>query len=262
MTPPRDEPADDEALAPPSPGDTPPEQPGDGAAPAAEVKEWWDDPALPWKHKPTRSDLACWLALSLVGLFGLVLLPLRPLLIANPTIGAIVTGGRTSMVMLGAFLRVDGGPTLLYWLAGTLSLLKFDVVYWWAGRLWGEAIITSFSGRTQGSKRRAKRALAVTERFSVLAILLTYLPIPFPAAVVYAAVGAAGMRLWVFLLIHVIGSGTAQALYLWLGWSIGEPAVAVVKTYADYLWYVTIAILVGMLATYWWRSRTRRPDAA
>lgn len=226
-----------------------------------EARPWWDDPALPWRHKPTRSDLWCWAALSLVGLFGLALLPLRPLLVANPYLGVWVTGGRTAMVSLGAFLRVDGASPVLYWVIGTLSLMKLDWVYWWAGKLWGEAIITSFSGRTERAQRRAKRALAITERYSVLAILITYLPIPFPAAVVYAAVGAAGMRLWVFLLIHLLGSGTAQAAYLWLGWSIGEPAVAVVKTFADYMWYVTIAILVGMLATWWWRNRTKPAEA-
>ncbi len=245
MTQPPAEPVDES-----TPVDSQPE----GDAEPAE-KEWWDDPALPWRHKPTRTDLWCWAALSLVGLFGLALLPFRPVLIANPYLGAVVTGGRTAMVTLGAFLRVDGGPVWLWWLIGTVSLMKFDVIYWWAGKLWGEAIITSFSGKTERAKRRAARALRLTERYSVLAILITYLPIPFPAAVVYAAVGAAGMRLWFFLLIHLIGAGMAQALYLWLGWSIGEPAVAIVKTYADYLWYLTLGILGFMLVTWWWRKR-------
>jgi membrane protein DedA with SNARE-associated domain len=123
--------------------------------------------------------------------------------------------------------------------------------------LWGESIITSFMGRTERAQRRARRALRITEKYSVLAILITYLPIPFPAAVVYAAVGMARMRLWVFMLIHLVGAGTAQAAYLYLGWSIGEPAVAVVKTFADYMWYLTMAILVGMLVTWWWRNRNK-----
>ncbi len=219
-------------------------------------KQWWDDPALPWKHKPTRSDLLCWAALALVGIFGLVLLPLRPLLIANPYLGAWVTGGRTAMVSLGAFLRVDGSSPIPYWIIGTLSLMKFDVIYWWAGRLWGEAIISSFIGKSKRAQRSAARALRITEKYSVLAILITYLPVPFPAALVYAAVGMAGMRLWVFLLIHLFGAGTAQALYLWLGWSIGEPAVEVVKVYANYMMYLSFGILAFMLATWWWRRRT------
>lgn len=256
------QPPDETDAAPLRPGDATEVGPGavssagEGEGEAAE-KEWWDDPALPWKHKPTRSDLWCWAALAVVGIFGLVLLPLRPLLIANPYIGAWVTGGRTAMVSLGAFLRVDGGSPVPYWIIGTLSLLKFDWVYWWAGRLWGESIISSFMGRTKGAQKRAQRALRITEKYAVLAILLTYLPIPFPAAVVYAAVGMARMRLWVFMLIHLVGAGTAQALYLWLGWSIGEPAVAVVKTFADYMWYLTIGILVVMLATWWWRRRSQ-----
>ncbi|HOB05824.1 MAG TPA: hypothetical protein PKM36_11210, partial [Propionibacteriaceae bacterium] len=126
-----------------------------------------------------------------------------------------------------------------------------------AGRLWGHGLIEVWSGRSERARRRNKRAIAFTQRFESWAIFLTYLPIPFPAAVVYAAVGMARMRLWVFMLIHLVGAGTAQALYLWLGWSIGEPAVAVVKTFADYMWYLTIGILVVMLATWWWRRRSQ-----
>lgn len=246
---PADAPAVPVAEAPASGGT--PQRP---AAPG-EAQEWWSDPSLPWAHKPTRMDLFCWFAIMGAGLFSLALLPLRPQLIANPYLGAYVTGGRTAMITLGAFLRVEGGPLLWYWLVGTLSLMKLDWIYWLAGRLWGEAIITSFSGQTERARRRARRALRVTERFSVLAILITYLPVPFPAAVVYAAVGAARMRLWVFLLIHLVGSGTTQAVYLWLGWSIGQPAVDVAKVVADYMWYLTLALLGGMLVTYVWRRR-------
>jgi len=50
--------------------------------------------------------------------------------------------------------------------------------------------------------------------------------------------------------------------YTGLGWSIGEPAVRIVKIYADYSLYVTIGVLAVMLITWWWRrSRTSRRTA-
>jgi membrane protein DedA with SNARE-associated domain len=78
-------------------------------------------------------------------------------------------------------------------------------------------------------------------------------------ALIYAAVGASGMRLRKFLIIDIITAAVTQAGYLAIGWWIGEPAVRIVRIYADYSLYLTIGILVVMLATWWWRrSRTKR----
>ncbi len=228
----------------------------DQAKPEEQPKEWWDDPKLPWRHKPTKTDLACWAWIAVVGVYGLVMLPLRPVLLGlSPPVSAAINGGRTSVVATGAWTAVNGGPILLYWLASTLSIVKFDWIYWWAGKLWGDGIIDVFAGRSKGARRRAERAVRLTHRYDILAVALTYVPIPFPTAVVYAAVGAAGMSLKKFLTVNIAIAGIFQAIYLAIGWKIGEPAVALVKIYADYMWYVSIALLVGMLVAAWWRSR-------
>jgi membrane protein DedA with SNARE-associated domain len=240
----------------------------DKAAPAApeaeatELKEWWDDPRLPWRHKPTRADLVCYAGIAIIGIWALVMLPLRPLLLANPPVSAVINGGRTSVVATGAWIEVNGGPIIVYWLAVTLSIVKFDWVYWWAGRLWGPAILETFTGTSKMSKRRAEIVLKFTHRYETLAVIATYLPLPLPMALIYAAVGASGMRLRKFLIIDIITAAVSQAAWLWLGWSIGEPAVRIVKIYADYSLYVTIGVLAVMLITWWWRrSRTSRRTA-
>lgn len=241
-------PADAPELPVPAPGDV-----------ESGPKEWWDDPRLPWRHKPTRADIACYAAIAILGVWALVMLPLRPLLLANPPLSAVINGGRASVVATGAWIEVNGGPILAYWLAVTASIVKFDWVYWWAGRLWGHAILDSFTGQSRMSKRRAEIVLRFTHRYESLAVIATYLPLPLPMALIYAAVGASGMRLRKFLVIDIIAAAVTQAGYLALGWWIGEPAVRIVKVYADYSWYLTIAILVVMLGTWWWRrSRTAR----
>lgn len=235
--------------------------PGKSADEPAE-RPWWDDPSLPWSHKPTRSDLWCWGWIAVVGVYGLVMLPLRPLLLGlNPQLAAMITGGRASVVAAGAFTHVNGGPIVLYWVVVTLSIIKFDWIYWWAGRLWGPAVIEMFAGKSDRARKRAARAVRLTERYAVLAIVLTFLPVPLPMAVVYAALGAAGMRLRTFLTVLTVTAAVVQALYLGLGWWLGEPAVRLVTLYATYMWYVTIAILVGMLVTWAWRQRRRRSAA-
>ena len=242
------------------PGTVPEDPPADDAVDAPEEpKEWWDDPRLPWKHKPTRADLACYTWIAILGVYGIVMLPLRPVCWCTCRYGAAQRRSYQRGAT-GALLHVEGGPIVLYWLGVTLSILKFDWVYWWAGKLWGPAILETFTGRSKLSQRRAELVLKFTHKYETLAVIATYLPLPLPMALIYAAVGASGMRLRKFLVIDIITAMVFQALYLALGWWIGEPAVRIVKIYADFAWYVTIAILVGMLLTWWWRCN--REDAA
>ena len=49
--------------------------------PSAE-REWWDDPSMPWKHKPARADIVCFSWLGVTAIYSLVMLPLRPALLA------------------------------------------------------------------------------------------------------------------------------------------------------------------------------------
>ena len=87
---------------------------------------------------------------------------------------------------------------------------------------------------------------------------ITVLPVPLPASVIYAALAAAGMSWRRFLILDVLFGFVLQSIYMYLGYRIGEPAVKVVKVYADYAWYVVIAIIVFMVVSAMWRNR-RQP---
>ncbi|MDR1387139.1 MAG: hypothetical protein LBJ44_06035 [Propionibacteriaceae bacterium] len=237
---------------------TDPAVPADGTD---EEKPWWADPAWPWSHRPTRADLVCWAMIAVVGVYALAIAPTRALLIGySPPLAAAITGGRTSVVATGAWVHVRGGPLVLWWALAGLSLIKFSWVYWWAGHRWGDGIVTMLAGQTAWSQRRAERAVRLTQRWWPLAVALTFLPVPFPMPIVYAAVGAAGVKLGRFLGTVLACSLVFQTGYLALGWWIGQPAVDLVDLYARYMWYATAAILVGMLALAWWRSRRRRAE--
>ncbi|MEZ5127450.1 MAG: hypothetical protein R2703_02940 [Micropruina glycogenica] len=47
---------------------------------------------------------------------------------------------------------------------------------------------------------------------------------------------------------------------MYLGWQIGEPAVELINAYGQWLWYLSIAIIVGMIAVAWWKSRQPKSD--
>lgn len=254
MTSPTEHPQPDPARPDERPG--PDEHPG----PDAHPREWWQEPGLPWKHKPTRADITCLSWMGAASLYGLILLPLRPVILglAPHLLGSL--GYRTGLVMTGALGSLGDPWWPLVTLLGALMSMKFDWIFWWAGKLWGHGLIEVWSGRSERARRRNERAIAFTQRFETWAIFITYLPIPIPAAVVYAALGAAGTKLSKFLIVSFLSSLFTAGLYVYLGWTIGEPAVVVLDTYGQYLWYVSLAILAGMLfLAFRNRGRTKTP---
>ncbi|WP_129457865.1 DedA family protein [Propioniciclava flava] len=227
-----------------------------GDDPAGE--EWWQAEGMPWKHKPGRADIICLSAISVAAIYGLVMLPLRPVMLglAPHLLGSL--GYRTGLVLVGALAAVGDHWWPLVLVFGALMSMKFDWIYWWAGRLWGRSILDVWVyGKSPRTQRRYERAWGWARRYESLAIFVTFLPIPIPAAVVYAALGAAGTSLRKFLSVAFASALVTSAGYMALGYWIGEPAVAAVDTYGKYLWYVSIAILVGMLAVYFYRERQR-----
>ena len=207
-------------------------------------KEWWDDPRMPWKGKPGRADLVCWIGIAVVGVYGLIMLPLRAyLVVANPVLQAGLTGSRSALVVLG----VTDNPLWGLGLAlGIVSIVKFDWIYFLAGRLWGRGLIELMGGRSKRAARNADRAERLARRWGVPAVLLTYLPIPIPAAVIYATVAMAGMSWKKFWIVNIIGAVIIQCTWVALGFWLGEPARVVVEAYANISMYVAFGLLAAV----------------
>ena len=213
---------------------------------------------MPWKGKPSRSDIGCWIGFSLTGIYALVLLPFRPVLLgANPYLLAALGGSRTSAVTIGALYATGVGFWPLGLLLGTIGSVKFDLLYCWAGKLWGRGLIEIVAGRSPRAARNAARAERLARRFGPLAIILTYL-LPLPSAVIYATVAASGMRLRNFLLIDITTAAVTRGIFIYLGFWLGAPAVRVVEAIAKYSWYISIVLLVGIFFNLWRQSRTRQ----
>ena len=105
---------------------------------------------MPWKGKPGRQDIICWAAISLTGIYALALLPFRPILLgANPYLLAALGGSRTSTVTIGALYATGVGWWPLGLVLGTFGAMKFDAIFWWAGKLLGPG--------NAGDDRRAVR---------------------------------------------------------------------------------------------------------
>ena len=133
----------------------------------------WNDPRLPWAGKPRAVDIICWLGILLSGVYYWALLPLRVSLVGtHPVVAELMNGGTESIISAAAFARTGHGTLVVVLLAAIPGLVKFDALYWWAGRLWGERFIMALPG-----SRRAARHMARIEqagrRFTWPAIVIS-----------------------------------------------------------------------------------------
>jgi membrane protein DedA with SNARE-associated domain len=214
----------------------------ESAAAAAPPKDPWNDPRLPWLGKPRTADILCWAAIVFSGLFYWALLPLRVSLIGtHPVIAELLNGSTESIISAAAFARAGDGTLAVVLLAAIPGLMKFDILYWWAGRLWGERFLLALPGnrRVVKSMERVRRS---GRKFTWPAVLVSSF-LPIPRAIIFVIVGWAGMRLVTFLVLDLIGVLLWAGMLAGLGYALGHDAVVAAKTVSHYSLWVTIGIV-------------------
>ena len=157
-------------------------------------------------------------------------------------------------------LSVTRHPELmpLYAAMSTLGSLAGCFVMYAIGRKGEEALI-----RKRFSGPRSQRALALFNRFGMLAVLVpAILPPPAPFKIFVILAGASRMNPWTFAIAIILGRGFRYfgegLLAVWYG----ERALAFLEDNGRQvaLW-TGLSVLVLGVAYFWWRSR-RRPAAA
>lgn len=197
--------------------------------------------------------------LVVVTVYGFVVLPLRPWLLGvAPDLLAVVTGSRPALVAVGALAAQEAGPWLWPLLGAIVSIVKFHWVFWWAGRLWGEKALVRVAGESRRARRSIDRAQALVRRYQVLAVAVTYVPLPVARELVHVAIGTAGVGFRRFLAVDLVVAALTQTAFLLLGVWLGESAVSIVREYALYAGPVALVVLAAMAVAgvrAWWRGR-------
>jgi membrane-associated protein len=230
------------------------------AATAAPTKaDRWDDPRLPWHGKPRAADICCWLAIVASGLFYWVLLPVRVSLVGtHPVVAELLNGSTESIISAAAFARAGDGTLAVVLLAAIPGLMKFDALYWWAGRLWGERFIMALPGSRRVAKHMARVQRAGRKVTWPAVVASSFLPIP--RAIIYVIAGWAGMRLLTFLILDLTGVVLWAGLLAGLGYALGHHAVVAARTISHYSWWFTIGI-VALSVLFALRSQRRQTAA-
>jgi membrane protein DedA with SNARE-associated domain len=206
--------------------------------------EPWDDPRTPWAGKPGRADVLCWAGIILTGVFYYVMLPFRAeLLGTHPVLSELLNGSTEAIIAAAAFARVGHGSLVVALLAAVPGLMKFDPLYWWAGRLWGERIIAMVSGKRNRGAKYMGRVNRWGRKFTWPAVLISQF-LPIPNAIIYVIAGWAGMRLVTFIILDAIGSLLWAGMLVGLGYELGHRAVVVAQTISHYGLWVSIGLVV------------------
>ena len=231
------------------------------AAPSGPEKAGgWNDPRLPWLGKPRTADILCWVAIVLSGVYFWALLPLRVSLVGtHPIVAVLLNGSTESIISAAAFARAGDGTLALVLLAAIPGLIKFDALYWWAGRLWGERFIMTMPGSRRVA-RHMDRVQRYGRKFTWPAVVISSF-LPIPRAIICVLAGWAGMRLVTFLILDMIGALLWAGLLAGLGYALGHHAVVAAKVISHYSWWVTIAI-VALTVLFALRSQRRLKAAA
>jgi membrane-associated protein len=203
-------------------------------------------PPLPWQGPLERADRIILAGLAASAVVPLLLLPLVPSLIAShPALLELLRGSIASIINMGARARI--GETSLVWavLLGVPSLMMFDWVFWWAGRRWGDRVfVWLLGGPGPRTEQRLARLHRIESRAGPFAVVLAYL-LPVPTALIYAAVGAGGMRIGPFLVLDVAGTLLWTGLLAAAGYGMGQQAVDIANAVSRYgLWATGALVLV------------------
>ena len=229
--------------------------------------EPWDDPRIPWAGKPRRADILCWAGIMLSGIFYYVMLPFRASLLGtHPVLSELLNGSTEAIIAAAAFARIGHGTLVVALLAAVPGLMKFDPLYWWAGRLWGERIIALLSGKRNRGAKYMGRVDRWGRKFTWPAVLVSQF-LPIPNAIIYVIAGWAGMRLVTFIILDVIGSLLWAGMLVGLGYELGHRAVVVAQAISHYgLWFslalVALVVFFQVRAQREMMRAARQADAA
>jgi membrane-associated protein len=215
----------------------------------------------PWAGKARRIDILCWGAIVLSGVYYYALLPFRASLVGtHPLLGTLLNGSTEDIIAAAAFARVGHGSLALVILAAIPGLMKFDLIYWWAGRLWGEGVIAMLSGKRNRGAKYMARVDRWGRKFTWPAVLVSQF-VPIPNAIIYVIAGWAGMSWYTFLILDAISSLAWAGVLAGLGYELGHHAVVVAKAISHYGLWVTIGLIV-LIVFFQFRSQYRMMRAA
>lgn len=221
--------------------------------------------ARPWGHGPPKlADKLLATAIAARYAYKYAMLPAVPYLLTHhPMLLAALRGTAAPIITLGALASTGDGTVVVAALIGLPALMSFDILFWLAGRRWGDGALHLVLNRMRNRRKvpreqQLARVQHLALRYGPVGLATAYVG-PIPSILISAACGWSGMRFRTFLLWDAVGALLWTSLMVTLGYAIGQRAVDVVQEFAHYSLFLSgllIVVVVGQLLLRRHRRRT------
>lgn len=195
------------------------------------------------QHRMTRVDHILLTLMALLGVYGLVLLPLSPkLLVEAPQLLAALNGSGIALVVVGAQAETTGSAWLPWLALATVTGSVSLPIFYLLGRRWGDDVVRMLFA--SGPPRWFRKAESSVRRFPSVWLGLAFVPFsPVPTPVVVALAGIERIRWQVVTALVLAYSLALKGFFLALGYRFGSEVTEVVVTIDRYMMYITLAVV-------------------
>ena len=212
--------------------------------------------AVPVDH---WARVVCAALLVVMAAWELAGIPVKAWLVTHVSLSSVLTTDPVAEVGLGAKAaynhhRAEWLP--LIWLLASISTLKWHLLAFWAGTLWGRDILRHWSGTSPRHRRVTAFVDRLVDRWPVVAIVLAYVLMPF-STLIYATLGAANLSWRTLIKVDLAGAAVTTFAWIYLGYFIGHPAEHALARYSHIATWVALTLAVLILGYAVWRYRTR-----
>ena len=183
-------------------------------------------------------------------------LPLNAFLLGtHPVLLEFIRGSTVSMLAAGGFARVGKAALPAALLAPVLISMWTDPCYFYAGRRYGRRIIEYYERNDPRWRKRIARGERFFRRFGLWTVVFAPF-LPVPSALFYLAAGEAGMPFLLFILADLAGTLLYIAMFVAIGWFVGQHAVDVAQTITHYAWWILGGTILLVVVYSIWSSWT------
>lgn len=183
-------------------------------------------------------------------------LPLNAFLLGtHPVLLEFIRGSTVSMLAAGGFARVGhvALPAALF--APVLISMWTDPCYFYAGGRYGRRIIEYYERNDPRWRKRIARGERFFRKFGLWTVVFAPF-LPVPSALFYLAAGEAGMSFLLFILADLAGTLLYIAMFVAIGWFVGQHAVDVAQSITHYAWWILGGTILLVIVYSIWSSWT------
>lgn len=205
------------------------------------------------------AEIVCAALVMVLAAWEIADIPVKAWMVTHLSLSSIITNDPIAEVGLGARAAVSHERALwlpLIWACASISAIKWHLVAFWAGRLWGDDALSRWSS---GNPRREKwehRLTSASTRWPVVGVVVAHLIAPV-GILIMATFGISGLTWRRLIKIDIAVAMILTFGWIYFGFYMGVPAVHLLDQYSRYAGWVAAVIALAIVGWLVYRRLTR-----